>query len=84
MINTKDLNPKQIETLLLFAKGLPLSTMSKKLKICKSSVDSKLQRIKNKCPEEFNNAVSIRAAHKRCKLNLKNPINIEDVKHDQI
>ena len=80
MLDYKELNPLQINTLLDFAKGYSTIRIATKYKVCKATITNRLRRIYKKAPEEFERAIAIRRARKRVYKNLQNPMSIENCK----
>lgn len=73
------MNNKNLQFIKLFALGYSLKTIAYKQGVCVSTTRDRLHRFKAKYPCEFENACSLRRAHKQLKFNLENPISIDDV-----
>jgi len=68
---------KQINTLILFAMGLPFHKIARRERVSISTVRSRLKAINN--TNEYNKACSIRNSNKRLKYNIKNPLQISSI-----
>jgi len=79
MIDYKDLNTNQINTLYYFALGFSMKKIAYKLNVSVSTIRQRLRAISGKHKQAFDNACGIRNAYKISKININHPLQLSEI-----